>query len=266
MATPTLEGTAKSKTNSTSITLSSITGETNECLLVVITFKGADLPTEVKWGNRVLKRSAHRINNSLLFGVAVYTQRNIALGRTSDIVATWASANDLRSISAITLPNEHVKDISASTVQPNTGDPSVTITDTLQQSNEFALGIFLSEGPGSDTSPVASGWTLITDDGTAGPPPVSNNHWIIYYQNLTTAEADVVFSGTGGTSRNWVNLLITFKDEQPVAWDKYGSRLLVGDVVKYQGTDYTVVSFRRFRNVVELTTIGLVTATETELQ
>ena len=270
MAIPVYEsgGAAKTKASSNSLVSGDVTTELNECLLVYVTFKGTAIPSSVTYGLKAMRKVFHRINSGTVgeeFGHALYILRNIARPRTATITVTFAAATTVKSITPITIPTQHIYDTHVSTLNANTGAPTSTITATLEKSDELAFGFALAENSTNQTSPTFTGWTNLVDDSTVGLPVISNNHWIIGYKNLTSADTDVAYTGSGGTAADWVTTVVSFKGIEIFATDADGSYLYVGDTVSYKGNNRVINTIDVTRNVVELATDGWVGASETEL-
>lgn len=265
MATRTAKGSAKLKASGTTLTLASVSLIAGHSLIVGVGFQTTNLPTSVKWGNRTLSKVGHRLHSTPNFAAAIYHARRIRDTATRDIVATWGTSITARTLLAMTLDSPHVKDDIARNIQTGSTAPTVGPTAELERSDEFAFGVLCSEGPSSDTAPTLSGsWTAGQRVGTTGSPPASNCTLLEGYQQLTSSPA-VTLSGIGATSRDWVNIVIGFRPVGFWTTDKFGSQIVVGDTVLYQGNARVVNTLRRNRNHVDLATDGWVTASEVEV-
>lgn len=254
MSIPVYESAAatNTKANTASIVSGDITTENNECLLIYLTFKGTDIPTEVRYGLRDMHKVFHRIDTANSFGHALYILRRVTNGRTDTVTVTFPASITVKSITPITVPVELIYDTHLSVLDENSGAPSATITDTLQESDELVFGFAVGENSTNQVSPTFTGWTNLVDGSTVGVPTAGNNHWIVGYKNLTSADNDVSYAGSGGDSTDWITTVVAFKEIAKIASDKNFSTIEIGDPVEYNSTSYTVTDIDENINVVEL--------------
>ena len=273
MATRTAKGQTALKASGTNLEEVSVAMTKGESLLAAVVFKGQTLPDRVTWGDRVgptrdLSKVGHRLNATDNFSVAVYQGRRILNTTTRKVLVTWASAITARWICVISLDTPHVRDDAAiaRAIQGATGVPSVGPTGEMDRSDGFVWGILGAEGPfNNDTQPtISSPFTKGQEGGTNGSPAAGNLYGVEAYTTVSSS-VPVTLSGTGATSRPWTNILIPFMPVQFFATDKFGSEIVVGDTVRFEGNMRIVNTLRRGQNHVDLATDGWVTASEVEV-
>lgn len=244
MATRTAKGTTSDKISGTTLTLSNVSCNAGDALIVLVGNQTQNVPTSVTWGLRELNLSRQRTNLTSGHVGSIWIARNIVNTDTRNLTVTWGTAIVAKCMAALTLDSGHIRDQYASNVQTASTAPTTTATPAQTGINNFAVGILVSEGPlTNDTAPtLAAGWSTGQRIGTDGAPPVSNVTLIEGYKQLTDAAAQTL-SGTGATERDWTNVLVTYREIlQGVALDANGVEILVGDAVKLPTTGTTTVS------------------------
>ena len=244
MATRTAKGTTSSKTSSTTLTLSNVSCTTGDALIVMVGNQTTNVPTSVAWGTRELTLSRQRTNTTSAHVGSVWIARNIVNTATRNLVVTWGTAIVAKCMAAVTLDAGHIRDQYASNTQTASTAPTTTATPTQTDINDFCIGILVSEGPSSDTAPTLSGgFTAGQRVGTVGAPPVSNVTLLEGYKQLSSDSTGQTLSGTGATSADWVNVLITYRPIKAyIPLDQNGTELVVGDTVSFEGSNSTISS------------------------
>lgn len=247
MATRTAKGTTSSKTSSTTLTLSNVSCTDGDALIVLVANRTTNVPTSVAWGARELVLSRQRTDTVNGTVASIWIARNIVNTATRNLVVTWGTAIVAKCMAAITLDSGHIRDQFASNLQTAATAPSTTATPAQTELNNFCIGILASQGPSSDVAPtLATGWTSGQRVGTVGAPPASNITLLEGYQQLSADGTAQTLSGTGATSANWTNVLVTYREiSQGIPLDLNGVEILVSDTVTWDGgtSTSTVSSF-----------------------
>lgn len=266
MATLTDKGGITSQAASTSLTLQSISTLSDECLIVLVAFRGTVAPVAVTYGDRNLSRVYYIPDTTNNLTVCVYSARQMWREGTEDIVATWLNSVTVKLMAAYTVDSMHILDQGAAAYQSDTATPSSGFTTEHLRRDSMALALHCAAGPISDTAPTpGSGWTLGSRLGTSLATATDNVTANIFIRSLTTADP-IEIDATYSTARNWIAVCGVLRPIENQAFDTYCSIIVVGDTVHYLGNSYTVESIAKGRNVVQLTGYGLAPATECEVR
>jgi hypothetical protein len=268
MATRTETGTPlATKVAGASGTIEDVAANTGDFLCVVVAAQSTLAPISVAWGNRKMSKELQRIHETPAFMVNFYAIRRVFFGGTRDVTITWSSSIDAKVAFAFTLDSPHVLDEVARSILTASDAPSVGPTDEHLYRDDFCVGVLVAEGGTPDAAPtgITAGWSTGTRVGTAGPPPVSNLTINQYYRQLSNS-AGVSLAGSAADARDWVCLLGAFKLVRQHCVDYWGSIVDLGATVDYKGSLYVVVDVFPRRNVLELETVGRVSAVECEVR
>ena len=266
MTTYTARGSNTAKALGNTLVIADVAANTGDFLCIVTGGRSASPPTGVTWGLREVNKAAQRIHSTPEFTANMWTIRRVANGGTRDVTITWGSSIATKTAYAFTLDSPHVVDEIARNILTESANPTVGPTAEHLRRDNFCAGLLLAEGPTNDAvlTSITSGWTTGRRVGTVGIPPISNLTMNEFYQQCSTSSG-VTLAGTATTARDWIGLIASFKLAQHYCVDYYGSIIEAGDNVSYNDTEYVVSNVYPNRNVIDLPTIGFVSAVECEV-
>lgn len=253
MATRIAKGTAKNKVSGTTLTLSSVSCNAGDALIVFVGNQTQNVPTSVAWGLRELTKTAHVVNATSGLTASIWIARKLVNTDTRDITVTWGTAVVAKAMAASTLDNGHIRDEFVTTTQQATAAPSIGPTAALSTVDGFGFGLLVAEGPSSDVAPSVSAsptdWIVGQSDGVVGAPPVSNVTIHEFYKQLTNNNALTLSTSAGASPevpRDWASILVGYRViQETVPIDVNGVEIAVGDTVTWDNgvTTSTVSSF-----------------------
>lgn len=208
--TRTAKGTAQSKANSTTLTISSVSLNAGDLLVVGLGYEADAALNSVAWGARELVRVRDSGTEQGDTRVRMFRAK-VRDTATRDIVATWAGNMSARAMFASSFTEVAAKDVlstasfASGTTAPNTGAAvSSTIPDSV------SVAAFVSGGPSSDSpGTVGDGHTAGQRVGTTGGGAASNVTIQETYEILS-ATGDVRSSISGATGRIWACSIVAF--------------------------------------------------------
>lgn len=212
-------GTAESKSSGTTLTLSGISVKHGSMLVVAIGYEDSQgHPATVQYGNHLLRRKLSKTNASG-FGMSVWIIPRLKKDKTKNITVTWSAAIGARAMFVTELAGFNRVDSKSSKVESATTSPATGNTNALLRDNDFALGVFVSEGPVGD----APGTADIRDKGTFVDASSGQREGTIGGaddSNITIQETFLQLTGPeltrgrlqGATSRDWVSGVLAFRE------------------------------------------------------
>ncbi len=224
MATRTAKGIANSKASGNTLALPNISLQAGAALIVGLGYDDAQgHPTEVKWGNRLLRRRIARDPAGIDIAGSLWTVAFVKNTETKDITASWSGNIVERAMFVTQLEGKNRIDVrSGNNDGTATTSPTTGATGVQGKADNFALCMFVSEGPDTNDTPgtaeIMNGGSPNFDAaslgqraGTNGAPPASNVTIQETYLQLTSSdptEGRLV----GATSREWTSMLLSFTD------------------------------------------------------
>lgn len=209
--TRTAKGTAQSKASNTSLTISNVSLNAGDLLVVGVGYETDFALNSVQWGNRDLRLVADSPATQGDTRVRIYRAR-VKNTDTRDVVATWAGNMSARAMFATALTEVSKKDVgstnthAAGTTAPNTGTAvTSTVADTI------SIAAFVSGGPSTDTvGTVGNGHTSGQRVGTTGGGAATNVTIHETFEILSST-GNIRASKTGATGRIWANSIVAFR-------------------------------------------------------
>jgi len=215
--TRTALGTASSKAATTSLTLTNVTLDEGDFLVVGVAYETDAAIDSVKWGGKELRLSKGQTQGDTR--VRLY-QKRIRKSATKDITITWAANMSARAMFAVKLTEVGRKDVEQGNSQTATTSPATGSAVTSTVADTISIAAFASLGPSGDTPGTAgAGHTLGQRDGTTGAPPASNVTIQETYEILS-ATGNVRATMTGATSRDWANVIVAYRASQTFTVDR----------------------------------------------
>lgn len=212
--TRTAKGTAQSKANGSSLTLSSVAIAAGASIVVFVAHDPISI-TSVTWNSIGLTKDVEATNGSNVQG-SIWSLHN-ASSATGNVVVTFSGNIDAKVLTAIQLSgikNPLSLDVFTSATGTGTA-PSSGATGTLANSAEFAVGAI-----GFETTSVSIGtWQNSFTDGqniaTSGGTDDTNirgNDGYFHAGDLTNSTAGLTASKTGAASLDWAALIAVYQE------------------------------------------------------
>ena len=229
MATYTASATASSKTSGTTLATSSLAFTPGNLLIAGLGYDDAATGVHpvVTWGNRILaNRPAAATRNPGTYDIAmsVWVLPKVKRETSHVITGTWQSAIVEKALACGEIDGKNRIDLAAGNNDSvATANPVTGTTGTLTFADDFAVAVFVWEGPQTDTDgatmQILDGgtWTNVTGTqriGTAGAPPLSNVSIQFGWLQLTSSQATQGRIQSAANSRLWTSAIVTFKESQ----------------------------------------------------
>lgn len=207
--TRTAKGTAQSKANGTTLTISNVAMVEGDLLVVGLVFETDASLSTVKWGSRNLKPVS---NTNFVRGdtrTRIYRAK-VGTTATRDIVAMWGEIMSARAMAAVSISGAVALDQSGGQNQASGTSLDTTNVGTSTVADTISIAFFGTGGPSGDTQGTAgSGHTLGQRIGTTGAGAASNVTLQETYEILT-ATGTIQATLTLSTSRISANSIAAF--------------------------------------------------------
>jgi hypothetical protein len=265
MATVTIKGSSRRNLTGSSIKLLDITVNAGDMVVVICGYNSDTSPSSCFFGTQRFRQAGQRVDSTNGFGTTIFATRIVWETTTADFNISWSVDIGARVMAVYTIDETFATWQVVRNLQSNTTSPTSGSTTEHKDRESLAFGVLCAQGPESDVIPSwSAGWVVGERKGTTNED--GNDVTInTAYQLLTTANP-ISAAATDATARNWANVCTVARPVEPRGTDIFGAPVFSGDIVDYQGTNYTVLDIPLVRNVLLLETVGLVSAVECEVR
>ena len=202
-------GTAADKTGAATLTISNVSLDDGDLLLVGIGYDTGQGAPALAWGNQDLELAEAVSGGGLACRVFSFHRRKGT--KSKDLVATWSTGPTAKAMVAVKVTEVEAIELAFSQAETDTTDPDAGTAQATTTAAAFCFGIVATEGPLNDTAgTVQNGYTAGQRAGMNGAPPVSNITVHELFKILAATESTTA-AKTGATSRDHCSVLTTWR-------------------------------------------------------